>query len=200
MSVTHTLPALPWDKTALAPHISEQTITFHYGKHHAGYVKKLNAALENASAELQGKSLEEHIATSEGKVFNCAAQIWNHTFYWNCLSPNGGAEPTGQMAALIERDFGSFAAMKEQFNGLAGGHFGSGWAWLVQNAEGKLQLVQTHDAGNPKREGLKPILTCDVWEHAYYLDYQNKRGDYIGAFWNLVNWEFANTQLASAEN
>jgi len=192
----HTLPDLPWDKTALAPHISEQTISFHYGKHHAGYVKKLNAALANADATLQGKSLEEHIKTSEGKVFNCAAQIWNHTFYWNCLSPNGGGEPTGAIAAAIVRDFGSFEEFKKQFTALAGGHFGSGWAWVVQGEDGKLSLQQTHDAANPLREGLKPVLTCDVWEHAYYLDYQNKRGDYIGAWWALINWEHANAQLA----
>lgn len=190
----HTLPALPYEKDALAPHISQETLEYHYGKHHAGYVKKLNAALGSQPA-LQGKSLEELVQEADGKIFNCAAQTWNHSFYWNSMSPNGGGEPTGAIASAINEAFGSFESFKEQFGAAAGGHFGSGWAWLVLN-NGKLEIVGTHDAGNPLRDGMKPVLTCDVWEHAYYVDYRNARGSYIAAWWNLVNWEHANAQLA----
>jgi len=190
------LPALPWKEDALAPHISAETISYHYGKHHAGYVKKLNAATKGK--EEAGWNLERIIKNAPaGKIFNCAAQIWNHTFYWNCMGPNCGGEPTGEIAKLIDRDFGSFANFKEQFSAAAAGHFGSGWAWLVQDqATKKLSIVQTHDAGNPIRtSAVKPILTCDVWEHAYYIDYRNGRGSYINAWWSLVNWGFANKQL-----
>lgn len=188
------LPDLPWSQDALAPHISAETISYHYGKHHAGYVKKLNAAAESDSS-LAGKSLEELITTKSGKVFNLAAQIWNHTFYWNSLSPSGGGAPTGKIAAAIDASFGSFEAFKEQFTATAGGHFGSGWAWLVANADGSLAIVDTHDAGCPLTSGQTPILTCDVWEHAYYVDYRNGRPNYIAAWWNLVNWDFANQNL-----
>ena len=187
------LPDLPYAKDALAPHISKETLEYHYGKHHAGYVKKLNAAVEGDSS-LAGKSLEDLIKTKSGGVFNNAAQIWNHTFYWNSLSPNGGGEPTGAIKDAIDKSFGSFDAFKEKFSAEAKGHFGSGWAWLVKNGD-KLEIVSTHDAGNPLTDGKKPVLTCDVWEHAYYIDYRNARPDYVGAFWKLVNWDFANDNL-----
>ncbi len=188
------LPALPYSQDALEPHISAETLSYHYGKHHAGYVKKLNAAVEKDSS-LAGKSLEDLITSQSGGVFNNAAQIWNHTFYWNSLSPNGGGAPSGKVAELIDRDFGSFDKFKEAFSTAAKTHFGSGWAWLVQNSDGKLEVVGTHDAGNPLTDGKKPLLTCDVWEHAYYVDYRNARADYVGNYWNLVNWDHANANL-----
>ena len=188
------LPALPYAKDALAPHISSETLDYHYGKHHAGYVRKLNAAVE-ADASLQGKSLEELVTSTSGGVFNNAAQVWNHTFYWNSMSPSGGGKPTGAIAAKIDEAFGSFDAFKEQFSTAAGGRFGSGWAWLVADSAGKLKIVTTANAGTPVTDGLTPILTCDVWEHAYYVDYRNDRGGYVQAWWNLVNWDFANQNL-----
>lgn len=188
-----TLPELPYAKDALAPHISERILEFHYGKHHAGYVKKLNAAVE-ADASLAGKSLEEIITSQSGGVFNNAAQIFNHSFYWQSMSPSGGGEPTGAIADAINGSFGSFADFKALFTKTAGGHFGSGWAWLVKDGDG-LAVVDTHDAGCVLTSGKKPVLTCDVWEHAYYLDYQNARPSYIEAWWNLVNWDHANAQL-----
>lgn len=191
MSIT--LPELPYAKDALAPHISNETLEFHYGKHHAGYVKKLNAAIEK-DGSLAGKSLEDLIKTQKGGVFNNAAQIWNHTFYWNSMSPNGGGEPSGAIAEAINKSFGSFSDFKEKFSAAASGHFGSGWAWVVKDGD-KLAIVDTHDAGNPLTEGKKPVLTCDVWEHAYYIDYRNARPDYISAWWNLVNWDFASKNL-----
>lgn len=187
------LPALPYEKNALAPHISEKTLEFHYGKHHAGYVKKLNAAID-ADASLAGKSVEELIRTQKGGVFNNAAQVYNHTFYWNSMKPGGGGEPTGAIANAIDDAFGSFGDFKTAFAKAAGGHFGSGWAWLVKDGD-RLAILDTHDAGNPLTQGKTPVLTCDVWEHAYYLDYQNARPSYIEAWWNLVNWDFANANL-----
>jgi Fe-Mn family superoxide dismutase len=187
------LPKLPFEKNALAPHISEKTLEFHYGKHHAGYVTKLNAAID-ADSSLAGKALEDLIRTQKGGVFNNAAQVWNHTFYWNSLKPGGGGEPRGAIADAINKAFGSFGDFKNAFSAAAGGHFGSGWAWLVKDGSG-LAIVDTHDAGNPLTEGKTPVLTCDVWEHAYYLDYQNARPSYIEAWWNLVNWDFANANL-----
>lgn len=187
------LPALPFSKDALAPHISQETLEYHHGKHHAGYVAKLNAAVE-ADGSLAGKSLEDLVRTQKGGVFNNAAQIWNHTFYWNSLSPEGGGEPTGAIADAINEAFGSFGDFKTAFSNAAGGHFGSGWAWVVKDGD-KIAIVDTHDAGNPLTEGKTPILTCDVWEHAYYIDYRNARPDYIKAWWNLVNWDFANKNL-----
>lgn len=187
------LPSLPYSTDALAPHISPETLEFHYGKHHAGYVKKLNAAIEGTP--MAEKSLEEIVKTSEGGVFNNAAQIWNHTFYWNSLSPNGGGEPTGAIADAINSQFGSFSEFQEKFTAAAGTLFGSGWAWLVKNADGTLSIEQTTNAGCPLTTGQTPLLTCDVWEHAYYIDYRNARPDYIKAFWNLVNWDFANQNL-----
>ncbi|GAB5540702.1 MAG: superoxide dismutase [Sandaracinaceae bacterium] len=188
-----TLPELPYAKDALAPHISKETLEFHYGKHHQGYVNKLNKAVED-DASLQGKSLEDLIKTQKGGVFNNAAQVWNHTFYWNSLSPNGGGEPTGKIADAIKKSFGSFSDFKEQFSKAASGHFASGWAWVVTSGDG-LDIVDLHDAGNPLTMGKTPVLTCDVWEHAYYIDYRNARPDYIAAWWNLVNWDHANSQL-----
>lgn len=192
--MAHTLPDLPYSKDALAPHISNETLEFHYGKHHAGYVAKLNAAVEKDSS-LAGKSLEDLIRSQSGGVFNNAAQIWNHTFYWNSLSPKGGGEPSGAIADAINKAFGSFGDFKNEFSAAAGGHFGSGWAWLVKDDGGNLAIVDTHDAGNPLTAGKSPILTCDVWEHAYYIDYRNARPSYIEAWWNLVNWDFANKNL-----
>ncbi|MEC8379484.1 MAG: Fe-Mn family superoxide dismutase [Myxococcota bacterium] len=193
--MTIELPALPYAQNALEPHISANTLSFHYGKHHAGYVKKLNAAIEKDSS-LQGKSLEELVTGTTGGVFNNAAQVWNHTFYWNSMSPNGGGAPTGALAAAIDAAFGSFEDFKAAFGAAAGGQFGSGWAWLVKNASGNLEIVATSNAASPLTEGLTPILTCDVWEHAYYLDYQNGRGNYVSALWSLVNWEFAAANFA----
>jgi Fe-Mn family superoxide dismutase len=188
------LPALPYAQDALAPHISAETISFHYGKHHAAYVNNLNNFVAN-DASLQGKTLEQIVTSASGGVFNNAAQVYNHTFYWNSMSPNGGGAPTGAIAAAIDRDFGSFDAFKDAFSKAAGGQFGSGWAWLVKGADGKLSIATTGNAGCPLTDGVKPIITCDVWEHAYYVDYRNNRGGYVAAFWNLVNWDFANANL-----
>jgi len=188
-----TLPELPYPKDALAPHISERTLDFHHGKHHNAYVTKLNAAIEGT--DLANKSLEDLIKSQSGGVFNNAAQVWNHTFYWNSMTPKGGGEPSGPIAEAINGAFGNFAAFKEKFSAAAAGHFGSGWAWLVVDG-GKLAIHETHDAGNPLTQGKKPVLTCDVWEHAYYLDYQNARPNYIEAWWKLINWDFANKNLS----
>lgn len=188
-----TLPELPYAKDALAPHISAETLEYHHGKHHAKYVATLNTLTEGTDDA--SKSLEELIKSTSGKLFNQAAQVWNHTFYWNGMSPTGGGAPTGAIADAINSTFGSFDAFKEQFNATAGGHFGSGWAWLVKDADGKLSIVGTHDAGNPMTDGLTPILTCDVWEHAYYVDYRNARPSYLESWWKLVNWDFANKNL-----
>ncbi len=188
------LPALPYSKDALSPHISAETLEFHHGKHHQGYVTKLNAAVE-ADASLQGKSLEDIIASTSGGVFNNAAQVWNHTFYWHSMSPNGGGAPTGAIADAIDAAFGDFDSFKAAFSAAAGGQFGSGWAWLVQSADGKLEITTTGNAGTPLTDGVTPILTCDVWEHAYYVDYRNARPAYIEAWWKLVNWDFANKNL-----
>ncbi len=184
------LPELPYSKDALAPHISAETLEYHYGKHHNAYVTKLNAAIEGTpNAE---KSLEEIIKSSEGGLFNNAAQVWNHTFYWNSLSPNGGGEPTGELAESINASFGSFEKFKEEFTSAAATQFGSGWAWLVKDTSGKLSIMKTGNAETPvTADGVTALLTCDVWEHAYYIDYRNARPKYIEAFWNLVNWDFA---------
>jgi Fe-Mn family superoxide dismutase len=191
--MTFKLPELPYAIDALAPHISKETLEFHHGKHHATYVNNLNGLVEK-DPTLAGKSLEDIILSSSGPLFNQAAQVWNHTFYWNSLSPNGGGEPTGAIAKAIEESFGSFANFKEQFSKVAVGHFASGWAWLVKDGD-KLAIVDSHDAGCPLTQGKKPILTCDVWEHAYYVDYRNARAKYVESFWNLVNWDFANANL-----
>lgn len=187
------LPALPYAKDALNPHISPETLEYHYGKHHQAYVTNLNNLIKGT--EFEGKSLEEIILKSQGGIFNNAAQIWNHTFYWNSLAPNGGGEPTGNILAAINRDFGSWRDFKDEFTKAAATLFGSGWAFLVQDGSGKLSIRQEANAGNPLTKDLKPVLTCDVWEHAYYVDYRNARPKYLEAFWNLVNWDFANKNL-----
>ncbi len=193
MSIT--LPELPYPRTALTPHISEETINYHYGKHHQSYVNKLNTLLQNS--EFEKASLEEMIKESKGAIFNNSAQVWNHTFYWNSLSPEGGGSPPQEAADILEKHFGSMEKFKEQFTACAIGQFGSGWAWLVKTAEGHLQVQSTGNAGNPIQTGSTPLLTCDVWEHAYYLDYKNARPAYMEAFWNIVNWDFLNKNLQS---
>jgi Fe-Mn family superoxide dismutase len=186
-------PQLPYEKNALAPHISEETLEYHYGKHHLGYVTKLNAATEGT--EWADKSLEDIVKNvAAGGMFNNAAQVWNHTFYWNSLSPNGGGAPTGAIADAINESFGSFDEFKTQFTEKAATLFGSGWAWLVKKGD-KLEIIGTSNAGTALTDDVTPILTCDVWEHAYYIDYRNARPQYIEAFWNLVNWDFANANL-----
>ncbi len=187
------LPPLPYEKNALEPHISAETLDFHYGKHHQTYVTNLNNLVPGS--EFEGKSLEEIITSASGGVFNNAAQIWNHTFYWNCLSPNGGGEPTGAIADGIRETFGSFAAFKEKFSDTTVKTFGSGWGWLVKKSDGSLEITSTSNAGCPLTDGSTPLLTCDVWEHAYYIDYRNARPKYVEAFWNLVNWDFVNRNL-----
>ncbi|MBL4606584.1 MAG: superoxide dismutase [Fe] [Pseudomonadales bacterium] len=188
------LPPLPYEIDALEPHISKETLEFHYGKHHQTYVTNLNNLV--AGTENEGKSLEDIIKNASGGIFNNAAQIWNHTFYWNCLSPNDGGEPTGALAEAINKTFGSFAEFKEQFSKTAITTFGSGWGWLVKNSDGSLALTSTSNAGTPLTEGQTPLLTCDVWEHAYYIDFRNARPKYVATFWNLVNWEFASQNFA----
>jgi Fe-Mn family superoxide dismutase len=183
-----TLPALPYEKNALAPHISAETLEFHYGKHHQAYVTNLNKLVEGTP--YASMSLEDIIKKSEGGVFNNAAQVWNHTFYWHCLSPKGGGEPTGPIADGIKKTFGSFAEFKEKFTQTAIATFGSGWAWLVQHPDGHLSIESTSNAQTPMTKGQTALLTCDVWEHAYYIDYRNARPTYLNAFWNLVNWDF----------
>ena len=188
------LPALPYEKNALEPHISAETLDYHHGKHHNTYVVNLNNMVPGT--EYEGKSLEEIIKTSSGGVFNNAAQIWNHTFYWNCMKPGGGGAPSGDLAAAIERDFGSYDAFVTKFKAAAMARFGSGWAWLVADADGKLSVVETLNAGNPMTDGLKPLLTCDVWEHAYYIDFRNARPKYLDVFFDsLVNWDFVASNL-----
>lgn len=188
--MAHTLPELSYSMDALAPHISKETLEFHYGKHHNSYVVNLNTLLQGT--ENESLSLEALIKkVQEGPIFNNAAQIWNHSFYWNCLSPQGGGEPTGALADAIKKDFGSFAEFKTKFTEASVKLFGAGWAWLVKTPDGKLQITQTINAGTPLTTSNKALLTCDVWEHAYYIDYRNLRPKYLEAFWNLVNWEFA---------
>jgi Fe-Mn family superoxide dismutase len=191
--MVHELPALPYAKNALEPHISEETLEFHYGKHHQTYVTNLNNLVPGT--EFESMSLEDIVKKSSGGIFNNAAQVWNHSFYWNCLSPNGGGEPAGDLAEAINAKFGSFAAFKDEFTKTAVTTFGSGWAWLVQNDDGGLEVVSTSNAGTPMTAGKKALLTCDVWEHAYYVDYRNARPKYVEAFWNLVNWDFVAKQM-----
>jgi len=188
------LPDLPFAKDALQPHISAETLDYHHGKHHQAYVTNLNNMI--AGTEMEGQSLESIIKTASGGVFNNAAQIWNHTFYWNCLGPNGGGEPTGALADAINTAFGSFEEFKQKFSQTAITTFGSGWAWLVQNPDGSLELVSTSNADTPLTGDARPLMTCDVWEHAYYIDYRNARPNYVAAFWNLVNWEFVAANMA----
>lgn len=187
------LPPLPYEKNALEPHISAETLEYHYGKHHQAYVTNLNNLVKGT--EFEGAALEDIIRKSSGGVFNNAAQIWNHTFYWNSLSPKGGGDPSGKLADAIVKAFGGVAQFKEEFTKTAVGTFGSGWAWLVQRADGSLGLVSTSNAATPITGSDRPLLTCDVWEHAYYIDYRNARPKYVEAFWNLVNWEYAASLL-----
>jgi superoxide dismutase, Fe-Mn family len=187
------LPALPYARDALAPHISAETIDFHYGKHHQTYVDNLNKMI--AGTEFEDADLETIIRKASGGLFNNAAQIWNHTFYWNCLKPNGGGEPSGKLGDAIDKAFGSFDKFKEQFTQTALTTFGSGWAWLVQRPDGGLALASTSNAATPLTGDDRALLTCDVWEHAYYIDYRNARPKYVEAFWNLVNWEFVADQM-----
>ena len=189
----HKLPELPYAKTALAPHISAETLEYHYGKHHATYVANLNKLV--AGTEFAEASLEDIVKKATGGVFNNAAQVWNHSFYWNCLSPKGGGEPSGALADAIAKNFTSFAAFKEKLTNAAITQFGSGWAWLVKNPDGSLAVEQTSNAATPLKDGKKPLLTVDVWEHAYYIDYRNARPAYLEAFWKLVNWDFASGNL-----
>ena len=188
------LPALPYAKDALEPHISAETLEYHYGKHHNTYVVKLNGLIPGT--EFENKSLEEIIQSSTGGIFNNAAQVWNHTFYWHCLAPKAGGEPTGAVAEAINKAFGSFEEFKTKFTDSAVANFGSGWTWLVKKADGSLAIVNTSNAATPLTDGVTPLLTVDVWEHAYYIDYRNARPNYMTAFWNLVNWEFVAANLA----
>lgn len=184
----YTLPKLPYSMDALEPIISKETLEYHYGKHHQGYVNNLNNLVKGTKFE--GMTLEEVILKSSGGVFNNAAQVYNHSFYWSCMSPDGGGEPSGKLLNEINDNFGSFSDFKTKFSQAATGTFGSGWAWLVRDKDGKLEIVSTSNAGNPLTEGKTPLLTCDVWEHAYYIDYRNARPTYVEKFWDLVNWNF----------
>jgi len=189
------LPPLPYPKNALEPFISEETLDYHYGKHHQTYVTNLNNLVPGS--EFEGLTLEAIIRKSSGGIFNNAAQVWNHTFYWNCMKPNGGGQPTGALAEAISQSFGSFEKFKEEFTKCAVTTFGSGWAWLVKNADGSLALVSTSNAGCPLTSGQTPLLTCDVWEHAYYIVYRNARPKYVEDFWNVVNWDFVASNFAA---
>ena len=184
--MTHELPKLPYAQDALEPYISKRTIEFHYGKHHQAYVNNLNKLI--VGTEFENASLDDIVRKAAGGIFNNGAQVWNHTFYWNCMKPQGGGEPTGELAAAITKNFGSLAEFKEKFSASAATLFGSGWAWLIKKDDGSLEIVQESNAGNPLKHGATPILTCDVWEHAYYLDKQNVRPDYIADFWKLIDW------------
>lgn len=184
--MAHQLPPLPFKKDALEPYISSRTIEFHYGKHHQAYVNKLNDLIQGT--EFETATLEDIIRKSDGGIFNNGAQVWNHTFYWGCLSPEGGGTPEGNLMEFINRDFGSFDEFRDEFSKAAATLFGSGWAWLVRDEQARLKILQESNAGNPLRHGLTPLLTCDVWEHAYYLDKQNRRPDYIADFWKVIDW------------
>ncbi len=189
----HELPKLPYAQDALEPYISKRTIEFHYGKHHQAYVNNLNKLI--AGTGFENASLEEIVRTAGGGIFNNGAQVWNHTFYWNCLKPQGGGEPTGPLADALLKNFGSFGEFREKFSTAAATLFGSGWAWLIKKEDGTLEIVQESNAGNPLKNGATPLLTCDVWEHAYYLDKQNVRPDYIADFWKLVDWSAIASRL-----
>ncbi|KAB7623187.1 superoxide dismutase [Alkalilimnicola sp. S0819] len=187
----HELPQLPYAMNALEPHVSQETLEYHYGKHHQAYVDKTNSLIEGT--EHADLPLEELIKKASGVLFNQAAQIWNHTFYWHSMSPNGGGQPSGSLAAAIDKAFGSFEEFKKQFNEKSAGNFGSGWGWLVKNkSDGSVEIRQTSNADTPLTDdSVVPLFTCDVWEHAYYIDYRNARPKYLESFWNLVNWDFA---------
>ncbi|MCK9512206.1 MAG: superoxide dismutase [Fe] [Pigmentiphaga sp.] len=186
----HQLPPLPFDKNALEPHMSAETLDYHYGKHHQAYVTNLNKLI--AGTPFENKDLETIIRESSGGVFNNAAQVWNHTFFWNCLTPKGGGEPSGALADAIAKKWGDFAKFKEAFSASAVGNFGSGWTWLVRKADGSVDIVNTSNAATPLTTDDKPLLTVDVWEHAYYVDYRNARPKFVETFLNsLANWKFA---------
>jgi Fe-Mn family superoxide dismutase len=191
----HKLPDLTYERGALAPHLSAETLEYHHGKHHAAYVAKLNSLIPGT--EYADLGLEAIIKKAPaGPIFNNAAQIWNHTFYWSCLKPQGGGDPSGALLEAINRTFGSIADFRTKFADSAVNNFGSGWTWLVENADGSLAIVNTSNAGCPLTAGQKPLLTCDVWEHAYYIDYRNLRPKYLEGFWALVNWDFVAANLA----
>jgi Fe-Mn family superoxide dismutase len=188
------LPPLPFDRDALVPLISPETIDYHYGKHHRAYVDNLNRLTEGT--EWSDRSLEEIVRKADGAIFNNGAQVWNHSFYWSCLSPSGGGSPHGDLAERIAGAFGGFDAFAERFTAAAVGHFGSGWTWLILRPGGSLAVASTANADNPLRDGDTPLLTCDVWEHAYYIDYRNARARYLEAFWKLVDWRCVAANLA----
>jgi Fe-Mn family superoxide dismutase len=189
ITVEHTLPSLPYAMNALAPHISAETLEFHYGKHHQSYVTNLNNLIKGT--EFENASLEEIIKKSSGGVFNNAAQVWNHTFYWNGMTPSGSGMPAGALSDAINQKFGSFDKFKEEFGKSCASNFGSGWTWLVKKSDGTVDIVNTSNAATPLTGNDQPLLTCDVWEHAYYIDYRNARPKYVEHFWNVVNWDFA---------
>ncbi len=189
----HKLPNLPYAMEALVPLISKETLEYHYGKHHATYVANLNKFI--VGTEFENMSLENIVQKATGPIFNNAAQIWNHTFYWNCLMPSGGGEPNGIVSKAIADNFGSFTKFRDEFTKTAIGTFGSGWAWLSKTADGKLTIESTSNAGTPLKDNKVPLLTCDVWEHAYYIDYRNNRAAYVEGFWKLVNWSFVEKNL-----
>ena len=191
----HELPALPYALDALAPTLSQETLEYHYGTHHQTYVTNLNNLIPGT--EFESMSLEDIVMKSSGGVFNNAAQVWNHTFYWNCLSPNGGGAPSGALAAAIDAKFGSFEEFKKQFNQAGATNFGSGWTWLVKNADGSLEIFNTSNAGTPMTSGKQALLTLDVWEHAYYIDYRNARPKYLETMWHIVNWDFVAANYAA---
>jgi len=190
----HTLPPLPYAKDALLPHISPETLEYHYGKHHQAYVTNLNNLIKGT--EFENLSLEDIIKKSSGGIFNNSAQVWNHTFFWHCMAPNAGGAPTGAVAEAINAKWGSFDKFKEEFSKSAVGNFGSGWTWLVKKADGSVDIVNTSNAATPLTTENKPLLTVDVWEHAYYIDYRNARPKFVESWWNLVNWEFVNQNFA----
>jgi len=186
--MTHELPKLPYAMNALQPHISQETLEYHYGKHHQAYVNNLNNLIKGT--EFENVSLEQTIMKSSGGIFNNAAQIWNHTFYWHCLTPKSNAEPSGQLADAIKKKFGSLDEFKKLFTQCAISTFGSGWAWLAKDSKGELEIISTSNAATPMTQNKKALLTCDVWEHAYYIDYRNARPTYVENFWKIVNWDF----------
>ena len=191
--MTIELPPLPYSEDALEPHISSETLSYHYGKHHKSYVTNLNKLI--AGTEFENMDLDSIVKTSTGGIFNNAAQVWNHSFYWNCLSADGGGEATGAIADAISKKFGSFDNFKQQFTQTALTTFGSGWAWLIQDNSGNLDIISTSNADTPMTQNYQALLTCDVWEHAYYIDYRNQRPKYLEAFWSLLNWDFVNSNF-----
>jgi Fe-Mn family superoxide dismutase len=194
--MTHQLPRLSYELDALTPAITRQTLEFHYGKHHQAYVNNLNGLLPGTKFE--NADLDTIVRESEGGIFNNGAQVWNHTFYFESFSPKPKGEPSGGLADKIAKEFGSLGELKEKFSKAATTLFGSGWAWLAVNANGQLEIIQESNAGNPLRRGMRPLITCDVWEHAYYLDYQNRRPDYVQAFWSILDWKVIEDRFARA--